>query len=325
MLRRDYNNFVRPASTAGTVRVFNTISGDEARRLYLEEVDQVKEKDDLFVPDEFKTYKVTPTKRNRTNSDNLDVSNLKLFTSVQDNDVETLKRILDTCPDKIKTVDEYGWSLLMIACQANTYATAKELLKRGVDTTVRDKAGNSAQSLIIRNKNSRLAEIFLNHVSKCSQSQNHNSQSNDGQRQLQNISIKEAKHKTRHKEPFVCHTCGGKTFNSKEEHLSSTIHNINASKGRKIPTKYVIPQSNKGYQIMLKTGWDRETGLGPDGSGTKYPIKAIQKIDKKGLGHEKKKLKIANDKLDALKINQHSENVSERNRRLEINFRREFY
>ncbi|XP_023944985.2 G patch domain and ankyrin repeat-containing protein 1 homolog [Bicyclus anynana] len=312
MLRKDYNNFVRPTSSGITVS--NAISGDEAKKLYLEEVNQVlrnknpislHEKDDVNI-------KKTSINKHKRKFDDVDVSNLKLFTSVQNNDINTLNHILDVCPDKISAVDEYGWSLLMIACQANSQDVVKELLKHGVDTTVQDKAGNSAQSLVIRNKNSHLADLLLSHVS------NDNHIKSDIKTQTV------AKHKTRHKD-YICDICNHKTFTSKKDHLSSTLHNINASKGKKIPTNYVIPQCNKGYQIMLKTGWDRETGLGPDGSGKKYPIKAVPKYDKMGLGHEKNKVKLVKDELPKQHLNKQWQSAKEKNRRIEINFRREFY
>jgi hypothetical protein len=47
---------------------------------------------------------------------------------------------------------------------------------------------------------------------------------------------------------------------------------------------YSIPASNKGYQILVKGGWNREKGLGADGSGHKFPLKTVMKRDRAGLG-----------------------------------------
>jgi hypothetical protein len=47
---------------------------------------------------------------------------------------------------------------------------------------------------------------------------------------------------------------------------------------------YGIPASNRGYQILVKGGWDREKGLGADGSGHKFPLKTVMKRDRAGLG-----------------------------------------
>ncbi|XP_050347801.1 G patch domain and ankyrin repeat-containing protein 1 homolog [Nymphalis io] len=310
MYHKEYCNFVRPTSeeTATSAFFATSLNGETARKLYLEEVGNCNN------PQEFKstvTIKSECEIKRKRKGDEIELSNLQLFHCVQNNDVDKLRQILDRCPDKINTLDEFGWSLLMIACQANSIETVEELLKRKIDTTIRDKAGRSAQSLVIRNKNVVLADILLKH---CRQITSHNDKSKDIKSQNKSL-----------KENYVCEICDNQVFDNKIEHLKSTIHNINASKGKKIPTKYVIPESNKGYQIMLKVGWDKEDGLGPDGTGRKYPIKGIQKKDKKGLGHKNKRNQTPttetarefNKKLVFREYDKH--------RRMEINFRREFY
>lgn len=305
MYNKNYANFVRPASpterSSRTIQTF--INGEEARRLYLEEVKEIKEPVPAANDD-------CPTRR-KTNINprtELSISDKDLFITVQNDEVDILRHALDKSPDKINMLDDYGWSLLMIACQANSIETVKELMKRGINTNIRDRAGNSAQSLVIKNKNFILADLLLS------------------QKYMQPA---ESKHKDKSKKKklkveFLCEICN-KTFLDKEVHLSSTIHNINASKGKKIPPNYKIPQTNKGFQLMVKVGWDKESGLGPDGSGQKYPIKTIQKKDRKGLGHERKK----GDKLqeeNAKTVNRKAfVRDYHKNRRMEINFRREFY
>lgn len=304
-----YGNFVRPASPSeGTVQaVQSALSGEEAKKLYLEEVQDIKESfptsSDVYLTTEDNRIRVTPKTRDIDN-----LSNNDLFLSAQNNDVNTLRLILDKNPDKINAVDDYGWSLLMIACQANSTETVKELLKRKIDMYIRDKAGNSAQSLVIKSKNLVLADLLLSHRSV------HTAKL-----------VRKSKHKKNilNKEQFACEVCN-KTFPDKEDHLSSTIHNINASKGRKLPTNYVIPESNRGYQIMLRVGWDKESGLGPDGMGHKYPIRTVQKKDRKGLGMEKKK-KEEKAKQETNINRRILERDYHRHKRMEVNFRREFY
>uniref|UniRef100_A0A0K8S0D7 G patch domain and ankyrin repeats 1 n=1 Tax=Crotalus horridus TaxID=35024 RepID=A0A0K8S0D7_CROHD len=66
-------------------------------------------------------------------------------------------------------------------------------------------------------------------------------------------------------------------------HQRSTAHLFN----RRDPlpsTRYCIPENNVGFQLMVKGGWDKETGLGPNGAGRKFPIKTVLKRDQKGLG-----------------------------------------
>ncbi|XP_026495624.1 G patch domain and ankyrin repeat-containing protein 1 homolog [Vanessa tameamea] len=309
MYHKEYCNFVRPTcEETATSKFFATsLNGETARKLYLEEVGSCHNSQKLKSTVNQSECKI----KHKSKAYEIELSNLQLYHCVQNNDVDKLRQFLDRYPDKINTLDEFGWSLLMIACQANSIETVEELLKRKIDTAVRDKAGRSAQSLVIRNKNVILADILLKHSRQISLHED-------------NINDKKS-NSNRLKENYVCEICDNKVFENKIEHLSSTIHNINASKGKKIPTKYVIPESNKGYQIMLKVGWDKEEGLGPDGTGRKYPIRGIQKKDKKGLGHKLKKkltpitesVREFNKKLASREYDKH--------RRMEINFRREFY
>ncbi|CAH2093177.1 unnamed protein product [Euphydryas editha] len=312
MFHKEYSNFVRPTTSESSTSQFVTtaLNGETARKLYLEEISNISNPQSPYNND-IKKSVCKEIERKKTVVET-DISNLQLFQFVQDNEVDKLRQALNIRPDKIKILDEFGWSLLMIACQANAVEVVKELLKRGIDTTVRDKAGNSARSLVIKNRNFVLADILLR------QSSSSNLMVNvENNKKLKNKQLKEK---------YVCEICDNKLFENKQEHLSSTVHNINASKDRKIPTNYVIPESNKGYQIMVKVGWDKETGLGPDGAGKKYPIKAVQKNDKKGLGHKHKKDYSSTTESSKEIINKKSLHKQyDRNRRIEINFRREFY
>ncbi|XP_063829653.1 G patch domain and ankyrin repeat-containing protein 1 homolog [Ostrinia nubilalis] len=306
MSRNIYSNFVKPSSSgevSGSTNSFaqTRISGEEARKIYINEVKHVKDP--------------VPVKRKKLVVDQ-EISDKDLFISVQNDDIDTLKAALDNDPDKINKLDDYGWSLLMIACQANSIDSVKELLKRSCNTSVRDKAGNSAQSLVIKNKNYILADILLSHT----QTQREKEVKNKEQTSHHNDDVRI--------EDFFCDLCNIKVRN-KDYHLSSTIHNINLSKGKKMPTNYVIPESNRGYQIMLKVGWDKESGLGPDGSGKKYPIKTVLKQDRKGLGHGKKTNKVEKTEKTSESVRQKNRKAlardHESNRRMEINFRRQFY
>lgn len=305
MLKRRYNNFVKASALSETVTKPPTLSGEQARQIYLKEVEDANNCTH-FVRHTLSKHTIKPKVQNLE-----DISHKDLFLSVQNNYINMLQNILDSCPSLINMVDDYGWSLLMIACQANSVDVVKELLKRGIDTSVRDKGGNSATTLVIRNKNIELADLLISH-----RKNNPESISNE-----EPPRIKIPKVNTMKKEKFACDMCN-KVFPDKKEHLASTVHNISASKDKKIPANYTIPQTNRGYQLMLKVGWDRECGLGRDGSGKKYPIKAVLKKDRKGLGHKK----IKKEELhDSKKNNKLVVSKSINDKSMEINFRREFY
>nr|NP_001299740.1 G patch domain and ankyrin repeat-containing protein 1 homolog [Papilio xuthus]BAM19621.1 similar to CG8152 [Papilio xuthus] len=307
MNRKLYTHFVRPNSPTQRAPALqqSKLSGTEAKKLYLEEVKEVK----YPVPakETYRADKKRGSKRKACTNE-IQYCEKELFISVQNNDIDKLVQMIDAFPDKINVCDRFGWSLIMIACQANAVEIVKELLKRGIDLSVRDTAGNSARSLVIKNRNFTLADILLSHKSD---------EETKEPRKMSNINSMDE---------YVCDICNNKKFLNKQKHLSSTLHNINASKGRKIPTNFAIPESNKGYQIMLRGGWDKEAGLGPDGSGKVYPVKATKKLDKTGLGHKKKTIEtILNEEHEKAK----SKNLNARNdhkdRLMEINFRRQFY
>lgn len=310
----NYKNFVKPSastsSTCGSVQPKYYVSGEEVRRIYLDEVKDAsgtseKRPKQIFPEDSnIKSKKAKKKKGELTRKD--------YFVAAQNNDVETLRQGLQDQPEMLDTIDEFGWSLLMIACQANSVQTVKELLQLGADTSIRDKAGNSARSLVIKNKNLQIADLLLNNTDrnqmKTTEKQNHR------KRKLKD-------------QDYTCKICCN-NYPDKEQHLVSTVHNINASKGKKVHPCYKLPESNKGFQIMLKTGWDKGTGLGCDGSGRQYPIRAVQKKDRKGLGHEGKKDNEKGSK-EEIKQKQKSKILLQRehrrNQNIEINFRREFY
>lgn len=305
-----YCNFVRPSSpSAEEPEHTHSLNGEQAKRLYLEEVKDViaPETTTHDLREETKTNVIHKIDyRLRYNAPQL--ADKDLFLSAQNNDCDTLIRILDNSPDKINIVDGYGWSLLMIACQANSKEIVKELLKRDIDTLIRDKAGNSARSLVIKSKNLALVDMFLSYKSKT----------------FTEVRNSKDHKRVKRKKEYTCEMCN-KTYPDEKEHLSSTVHNINSSRGRKIPTNYVIPTSNRGYQIMLRGGWDKETGLGPDGLGNKYPLRPTQKKDRKGLGHEKVK---KSKKVEEKPVQQNKKVLIRdyhNSRKMEINFRRQFY
>jgi hypothetical protein len=91
---------------------------------------------------------------------------------------------------------------------------------------------------------------------------------------------------------LLCSSCKTRITQSEQRsHFTSTVHQLNRC-SRDCKTYYSIPGSNRGFQIMLKEGWDGERGLGPTGEGTKLPPKTVLKKDRKGLGASKERARI---------------------------------
>jgi G-patch domain len=86
---------------------------------------------------------------------------------------------------------------------------------------------------------------------------------------------------------FMCLVCEATiTSASRAEHESSTLHIFNmklASSARRVH----LDESNKGFHLLTRMGWNIDQGLGPDNRGAVDPIRTTFKTDNSGLGVEK--------------------------------------
>ena len=51
-----------------------------------------------------------------------------------------------------------------------------------------------------------------------------------------------------------------------------------------LKTFYHFNESNIGFKMLMKAGWDGVSGLGRNGHGRRSPVKTVVKNDRKGLG-----------------------------------------
>lgn len=87
---------------------------------------------------------------------------------------------------------------------------------------------------------------------------------------------------------------------SHREHLLSTVHQFykqmkaNESGENKVtkPVHYGIPEESRGFQMLLKSGWTKQKGLGKREAGIRAPIKTKTKLDRKGMGKRKETVRI---------------------------------
>ena len=84
---------------------------------------------------------------------------------------------------------------------------------------------------------------------------------------------------------YYCDLCK-KYFSAKAEvHKASVGHQLNLGPSE-VGTIYGISEANRGFQMMLGKGWNKEKGLGADGQGKKFPVKTVLKRDRRGVGAE---------------------------------------
>ncbi len=248
---------------------------------------------------------------------------LKFLKLAQSGDISELEKQIDSGAD-LDCRDQYGWTALMCAAEAGHRDTVILLLAQGANKDLKEARNLRAIDIAAKNKQQQVVEALENWPLFVGADTTSESCS---------------------KEEFSCEVCNQYfTDTSRSEHETSTLHLFNL----KLPvpsTSYLLPETNRGYQILLRSGWDDSQGLGPAGSGRKFPVKTVLKQDRQGLGNPTQQAKVthfAPNDTDSVK----TQNIDKtRHRQMKIstiskkahkrrckqqkekerNFRREFY
>ena len=183
----------------------------------------------------------------------------------QDGDVDGLQWFIRGNKVDINATDSFGWTALMCAAKNGHKACITFLLTKGADDKLQNKQGHTAKDIA---KQSGHRDVF-----DC--------------RRKSTRKRKQDSFKFMSPVEYTCDICKTKFFGSKHEHNTSTAHLFNCQyKSEK--TFYHIPEDNIGFKLMKQKGWDKEKGLGPEGTGRKFPVKTILKQDRCGLGSKNK-------------------------------------
>jgi hypothetical protein len=180
----------------------------------------------------------------------------------------------------INEQDIYGWSLLMSAACAGANDCLQLLLRNGASPSLRDKKGLTAVDLAKKNGRKESVSILEEWTRLY------------GDRGILLIDLEEGDNDDNTPtEPIFCEACN-QSFINQKSHLKSIAHLFSSGVFNYDPegkTHYGIPESNIGFQLMVKKGWNKSSGLGRDGQGHKFPIKTILKKDRQGVGNERDK------------------------------------
>ncbi|GLE10656.1 hypothetical protein PINS_up022873 [Pythium insidiosum] len=68
-----------------------------------------------------------------------------------------------------------------------------------------------------------------------------------------------------------------------EDHDQSLAHTLSSTRAPSLK-KVWLPESNRGYQLLLNMGWQQDSGLGRRNDGRMEPIATVLKTDRAGLG-----------------------------------------
>ena len=265
--------FVRASSTSAqgtssreTPCPSSSLSGKEAKGFY---EDVLQSKDDKKFhkrPRKRSVLKAPPSSSARAARRDRPDKPGDLFAAAQSDQFEEVRRILSKGQVEVDALDVYGWTPLMAAACAGATEAVEVLLEAGANASTRDKAGNTAEDLARRKGRTEVIVMLRNYGQKTCQEDHGEEEESFG--------------------PYTCETCKTLVTEPKSRHKCSTLHQFNSSRDNgPRPTLYGIPEANRGFQMMLESGWDRDRGLGPQGKeGKKFPVRTTLKRDRLGLG-----------------------------------------
>lgn len=254
------------------------MTGSEVRQFYEEVVlsteaasdaEAVSGPNTLSVSSNVKSDEQTPSESKKT------FTSLELIKAILSNNINLVLEIASQSPEIINDTDNFGWTGLMMAACEGFLEICFILIEFGADTNIKDTKGNTAENLAEIKGHKHLVQLIQSAAT---------------------IEISSDEDDDDAPEPFDCDVCNEKIKEStRKKHEASTLHQFNM----KITDKeaqiagFGIPVHNKGYQLMLKQGWDKNKGLGPKKSGRLYPIKTVLRTKRQGLGMKQKSPKVS--------------------------------
>ncbi|PVD38007.1 hypothetical protein C0Q70_00612 [Pomacea canaliculata] len=191
----------------------------------------------------------------------------------QNGEVEPIQNLI-SLGININVSDMFGWTAAMCAAFEGHSEVLKCLVDSGADLSQTNNAGQTAVQLAQSRGHSSVVH-FIEKIQR---------ERRDGtlQPHINTPVLPNVK--------FYCDVCQIQCDN-KKTHLTSTVHLFNVGLKPR-DHAFLIPPSNVGYRMLLKSGWEDNRGLGPYGQGQKYPVKTCLKRDRKGLGNKNGESKI---------------------------------
>lgn len=210
-------------------------------------------------------------------------TSFQLFQYAQNNQLDLLQSALLDERFNVDIQDNFHWTLLMVAAYAGHMTIVQYLLDRGASVRWRkytDRGMNAADLARVRSHED-IAELIENYDS-CDNLKGesiHSTSELDTHSEDTKFSVKKKSH------GLYCDSCQTATNSVTAScHDASIIHLYSGQRHGSSTTSYGIPGSNRGFQMLLRSGWDPEGGLGPQRQGKKFPVKTVLKQDRLGLG-----------------------------------------
>lgn len=229
---------------------------------------------------------VQPKKTYSAENTVLKVTINAILKAVEQKDLKYLQKHITA--ENVNVSDDFGWTPLMSAAYCGHLEVIEFLLQLGANRRIKEKSGLTAAQLALKRNHLNIVALLRkkhdftnikNPTDKLEITETSKNCKESACNDEDNV-----KDKLQENTNFYCDICK-RNFRETtvKKHETSTLHIFNTKP--KLPNAiYGISKRNKGYQMLLNTGWDEEGGLGPSGKGIKYPIKTTLKMDRKGLG-----------------------------------------
>lgn len=225
-----------------------------------------------------------------------------LLKAVEQKDLKFLQKHMTS--ENVNASDDFGWTPLMSAAYCGHLEIVQFLLNLGANRRIRDRSGLTAAQLALKKNYLSIVALLkkksesmgggigqscagtprVSGANACSVRPVSIESSRDHERDARGNAEERAQ--PQQNAAFYCDVCKA-VFQetTPRKHETSTLHVFN-TKPKLKHAMYGISRQNKGYKMLLNTGWDEEAGLGPSGKGMKYPLKTCLKTDRKGLGSQ---------------------------------------
>jgi hypothetical protein len=264
------------AAIAASASRQQAISGEDAKKIYEEilsmpetSVKIKQEPGESFAAQKQSSTLFSSTKKKRGKQKKKFLTLNQLMGLSQGNNFSEIEEHLSTNTSfDLNEKDIYGWTLLMSAACAGANDCAKLLLKFGASHEIQDKKGLNALELAKKNGRKETFNILQ-----------------EWERSGYSSLFQEDSEEEERSEPIFCEACS-QTFTNQRQHIKSIVHLLSSGQMRNSEgiIHYGIPESNRGFQLLLSSGWDKQSGLGPEGKGNKFPVKTVLKRNREGVG-----------------------------------------
>lgn len=224
----------------------------------------------------------SPRKRKKIEKTKFEKQNL--FKLAIADDADGIQNLMQTSIDPdINATDAYGWTALMMAACEGAENSFQVLLELGADLTVADKKGNTAITLATKKGFQQILDTL-----------------EEFKKQQELIEISDDDDDQQDQGTLYCKECGIEiSMTSSKSHQTSTVHLFSCKfKGNTNIKSFGIARTNLGFQMMRRTGWDGNTGLGAKQNGKLYPIKTVIRKRGTGLGIDQDPAKITHFKAN---------------------------